>query len=48
MLGQQAGVRGTPALVLETGQMLPGYLSAEDLTDPACMGPQLSRLIPPS
>lgn len=32
MLGQQAGVRGTPALVLESGQLLPGYMSAEDLT----------------
>ncbi len=32
MLGQQAGVRGTPALVLESGQLVPGYLSAEDLT----------------
>jgi thiol:disulfide interchange protein DsbC len=31
MLGQQVGVRGTPALVLESGQMVPGYLSAEDL-----------------
>ena len=30
-LGQQVGVRGTPALVLESGQMLPGYLSADDL-----------------
>lgn len=31
MLGQQVGVRGTPALVLENGQMVPGYLSATDL-----------------
>ena len=31
MLGQQAGVRGTPALVLESGEMVPGYLSAQDL-----------------
>ncbi len=31
MLGQQVGVQGTPALVLEGGQMLPGYLSADDL-----------------
>ena len=30
-LGQQVGVRGTPAMVLESGQMLPGYLSADDL-----------------
>lgn len=32
MLGQQMGVTGTPALVLESGQMLPGYMSAENLT----------------
>jgi thiol:disulfide interchange protein DsbC len=31
MLGQQLGVRGTPALVLEDGQMLPGYVSADEL-----------------
>ncbi|MCZ6828510.1 MAG: DsbC family protein [Gammaproteobacteria bacterium] len=31
MIGQQAGVRGTPALVLESGELLPGYLSADDL-----------------
>ncbi len=31
MLGQQAGVNGTPALVLEDGRILPGYLSAQDL-----------------
>ena len=31
VLGQQAGVRGTPALVLESGEMVPGYLSADDL-----------------
>jgi len=31
MLGQQMGVRGTPAIVTETGQMIPGYQSAEDL-----------------
>ena len=31
MLGQKAGVRGTPALVLESGEMVPGYLSAQDL-----------------
>ena len=30
-LGQQMGVRGTPAMVLENGQMVPGYLSAADL-----------------
>ena len=30
-LGQRLGVRGTPALVLEGGQMLPGYLSASEL-----------------
>jgi len=32
MLGQQAGVNGTPALVLQSGQLVPGYLSAADLT----------------
>jgi len=31
MLGQEAGVRGTPALVLENGTMVPGYVSAADL-----------------
>lgn len=31
MLGQQVGVRGTPALVLESGEMVPGYLSKDDL-----------------
>lgn len=31
MLGQKAGVRGTPAVVLESGEMVPGYLSATDL-----------------
>ena len=30
-LGQRAGVRGTPALVLETGEMVPGYMAADDL-----------------
>jgi thiol:disulfide interchange protein DsbC len=25
-IGQEVGVRGTPAIVLETGEMLPGYL----------------------
>ena len=31
MLGQQAGVRGTPALVLESGEMVPGYVPADEL-----------------
>lgn len=31
VLGQQMGVRGTPAIVTETGQMIPGYQSADDL-----------------
>ncbi len=31
MLGQQAGVQGTPAMVLESGEMVPGYVSAEEL-----------------
>jgi thiol:disulfide interchange protein DsbC len=30
-LGQQLGVRGTPAMVTETGTMIPGYQSADDL-----------------
>lgn len=30
-LGQDVGVRGTPAIVLEDGTMLPGYLPAEEL-----------------
>lgn len=30
-LGQQLGVRGTPAIVLESGEMLPGYMPAESL-----------------
>jgi len=31
LLGQKMGVRGTPAIVLESGQMIPGYQSADDL-----------------
>jgi thiol:disulfide interchange protein DsbC len=31
LLGQKMGVRGTPAIVTETGQMIPGYQSADDL-----------------
>lgn len=30
-LGQQLGVRGTPALITDQGQMIPGYQSADDL-----------------
>jgi len=30
-LGQAMGIRGTPALILESGRMLPGYVSANDL-----------------
>lgn len=30
-LGQQFGVQGTPALVLENGRILPGYVPAEQL-----------------
>lgn len=30
-LGQQLGVRGTPAIITETGTMIPGYQSADDL-----------------
>ena len=30
-LGQQMGVRGTPAMVTDSGQMIPGYQSADQL-----------------
>ena len=30
-LGQVVGVRGTPAIITESGQMIPGYQSADDL-----------------
>jgi thiol:disulfide interchange protein DsbC len=30
-LGQSLGIRGTPALLLESGRMLPGYVGADDL-----------------
>ena len=30
-LGQEVGVRGTPAIVTEGGQMIPGYQSADEL-----------------
>lgn len=30
-LGQQFGVRGTPAIMLDSGEMLPGYMPAEQL-----------------
>jgi thiol:disulfide interchange protein DsbC len=30
-LGQQLGVRGTPAIVTAAGEMIPGYRSADDL-----------------
>jgi len=30
-LGQELGVRGTPAIVTATGQMIPGYQSADEL-----------------
>jgi len=30
-LGQQFGIKGTPALVLENGRILPGYVPAERL-----------------
>jgi thiol:disulfide interchange protein DsbC len=32
-LGQQVGVRGTPAIVLESGQMIPGAVPAETLAE---------------
>ena len=30
-LGQRVGISGTPAIVTETGQMIPGYQSADEL-----------------
>lgn len=30
-LGQQMGVQGTPAMVMDDGRMIPGYQSADDL-----------------
>jgi thiol:disulfide interchange protein DsbC len=30
-LGQQIGVTGTPAIVLDSGELLPGYLPAREL-----------------
>ena len=30
-LGSQVGVRGTPAIVLENGELIPGYLPADEL-----------------
>ncbi|MEH6346198.1 MAG: DsbC family protein [Bermanella sp.] len=30
-LGEQFGVRGTPALVFETGELVPGYMPADEL-----------------
>jgi thiol:disulfide interchange protein DsbC len=30
-LGQQLGVRGTPAIITESGQMIPGYQTADEL-----------------
>ena len=32
-LGGEVGVTGTPAIVLEDGRLLPGYLPAEELAD---------------
>lgn len=32
-LGHKVGVTGTPAIVLEDGQLLPGYMSADDLAE---------------
>ena len=31
VLGQQMGVNGTPAIITESGQMIPGYKAADDL-----------------
>jgi thiol:disulfide interchange protein DsbC len=30
-LGQLMGIRGTPAIVLESGQMVPGYVEPKKL-----------------
>jgi thiol:disulfide interchange protein DsbC len=30
-LGQEVGVRGTPAMITAEGRMIPGYQSADDL-----------------
>jgi len=30
-LGQEMGVRGTPAIAMQDGTMIPGYQSAEDV-----------------
>jgi thiol:disulfide interchange protein DsbC len=32
ILGEMMGVTGTPALVLESGEMLPGYIPADRLS----------------
>lgn len=32
LLGQRLGLRGTPSILLEDGQMIPGYLPAKDLS----------------
>jgi len=32
-LGEQFGVRGTPAIILDSGEMLPGYMPAEQLAE---------------
>lgn len=32
-LGQQMGVTGTPSLILDNGEMIPGYLPAQQLAD---------------
>lgn len=34
-LGRQLGIRGTPAIVLENGELVPGYLPAEQLVTQA-------------
>ena len=31
--GRAIGVRGTPAIVLESGEMIPGYVEPEELLD---------------
>jgi thiol:disulfide interchange protein DsbC len=42
-LGQQLGVRGTPAIITETGQMIPGYQSADELMVTLGLSPVAGR-----
>ena len=33
LLGQTFGIRGTPAIIVETGELIGGYLPPEELAD---------------